>query len=120
MLPITTVSTSGNVSPSARTRTSRRVEQLLVERLPDGNVGIDEVASHLGMSRQTLFRRLRCEGTTFTSVLDELRQRMALQHLGAGKPVNETAYFLGFADPAAFSRAFRRWTGTSPRKRKLF
>ncbi len=53
---------------------------------------------------------------TFASVLDELRHRMAADYLGARKvSVNETAYLVGFSEPAAFSRAFKRWTGASPR-----
>ena len=68
------------------------------------------------MSRQTLYRQLRAEGTSFERVLDDLRCRMALDYLGAKRvSVNETAYLVGFSDPAAFSRAFKRWTGISPR-----
>jgi AraC-like DNA-binding protein len=41
---------------------------------------------------------------------------MALHYLGGKKAsVNQVAYLVGFAEPAAFSRAFKRWTGTSPR-----
>jgi AraC-like DNA-binding protein len=70
----------------------------------------------MGVSRQTLFRRLKREGVTFEKVLDGLRHRMALYYLGGRKvSVNETAYLVGFSDPAAFSRAFKRWTGVSPR-----
>jgi AraC-like DNA-binding protein len=69
------------------------------------------------MSRQTLYRRLKSEGVTFELVLDDLRRRMALDYLGARRvSVNETAYLVGFSDPAAFSRAFKRWTGHSPRQ----
>jgi len=95
-----------------------RVESLLMPILHTGNANMEAVAAKLGMSRQTLFRRLKAEGTTFEKVLDELRHRMALDYLGARKvSVNETAYLVGFSEPAAFSRAFKRWTGTSPRKR---
>jgi AraC-like DNA-binding protein len=49
-------------------------------------------------------------------VLDELRYRLAADYLGARKvSVNETAYLVGFSEPAAFSRAFKRWSGSSPR-----
>ena len=53
--------------------------------------------------------------TAFEQVLDELRCRLARDYLtGRRLSVNETAYLLGFSDPAAFSRAFKRWTGESP------
>lgn len=69
-----------------------------------------------GISLQTFFRKLKAEGVTFEQVLDGLRHQMALNYLKSGKvSVNETAYLVGFSDPASFSRAFKRWTGTSPR-----
>lgn len=97
-------------------RTMRgRVEALLMPILHTGDAGVARVAAELGISRQTLFRRLKAEGTSFEQLLDELRHRLALDYLGGGKvSVNETAYLVGFSDPAAFSRAFKRWTGTSP------
>jgi AraC-like DNA-binding protein len=99
------------------TKTMRgRVESLLMPILHTGNAEIGTIAAKLGMSRQTLFRRLKDEGTTFQKVLDDLRHRLALDYLGAKKvSVSETAYLVGFSDRAAFTRAFKRWTGTSPR-----
>jgi AraC-type DNA-binding domain-containing proteins len=92
------------------------VERLLMESLTGGDVSMDAIASKLGLSRQTLFRRLKAENTTFEKVLDQVRYRLALHHLDEGKKsVNQTAYLVGFSDPAAFSRAFKRWTGRSPR-----
>ena len=83
-----------------------------------GDAGKDAIAGRLGMSGDTLLRRLKAEGTTFEAVLDELRHKMALHYLDGRKvSVNETAYLVGFSEASAFSRAFKRWTGTSPRKR---
>lgn len=99
-----------NLEGTATTR--GRVESLLMPILHKGDAGMDAIAAKLGLSRQTLFRKLKAEGTSFAKVLDELRQRLALDYLGARKvSVNETAYLVGFSDPAAFSR----WTGKSPR-----
>jgi AraC-like DNA-binding protein len=93
-----------------------RVEALLMPGLHTGQASMDVIAGKLGISRQTLFRKLRAEGVTFEKVLDELRYRMAADYLGARKvSVNETAYLVGFSEPAAFSRAFKRWSGASPR-----
>ena len=76
---------------------------------------MDALASELGMSRQTLYRKLREEGTTFVELVDDLRRRMAADYLRARKvSVNETAYLVGFTEPSSFVRAFRRWTGMTP------
>jgi AraC-like DNA-binding protein len=93
-----------------------RVEGLLMPSLHTGGESVDMIAGQLGVSRQTLFRKLKAEGVTFEKVLDDLRRQLALHYLGDGKvSVNETAYLVGFSDRTAFSRAFKRWTGSSPR-----
>lgn len=95
--------------------TRGRVELQLMPVLHTGDISMDAVAAKMGVSRQTLFRRLKAEETTFEKVLDELRHRLALHYLSGKKAsVNETGYLVGFSDPAAFSRAFKRWTGKSP------
>ena len=97
--------------------TKSRVERMLIPILHTGDASVDTVARKLGLSRQTLFRRLKMEDSTFEKLLDELRQKMALHYLSGEKvSVNETAYLVGFSEPAAFSRAFKRWTGSSPRQ----
>ena len=92
-----------------------QVESRLMPILHTGEIGIDRIAAAMGVSRQTLYRRLRNEGVTFEQVLDALRHRLALDYLRGSKvAIAEIAYLVGFSDPAPFSRAFKRWTGKSP------
>ena len=102
------------------TSTTRgKVEALLMPILHTGEASMETVAAKLALSRKTLFRKLKAEGTTFEKILDALRQKMALEYLKGKKvSVNETAYLVGFSDATGFSRAFKRWTGTSPRARR--
>ena len=102
--------------PAARpSELQREVERLVEPMLETGDVRIDRVARELGLSRQTLYRRLKAEGVTFEQIVDRLRRRLALRFVREQRlPVKEAAWRLGFSDPAAFSRAFKRWTGSSP------
>lgn len=105
-----------SVGDRSRTRCFKReVEDVLGPMLAQGEVGIDRVAQALGMSRQTLYRRLKSEGVTFEEILEAKRRQLAIRYLGMEKvSVKAAAYRLGFSEPAAFSRAFKRWTGVSP------
>jgi AraC-like DNA-binding protein len=92
-----------------------RIEAAILPDLHAGSLSMDKLARDLGMSRQTLYRRLKAEGVTFAEIHDDLRRRMALDYLTARKvSVNEAAYLLGFSEASSFVRAFRRWTGQSP------
>ena len=92
-----------------------KVEAALIGLLHTGNLGMAHIGQQLGLSPTTLYRKLKAEGATYDGLVDQLRHRMALHYL-AGKraSVSEIAYLVGFSDPASFSRAFKRWTGTSP------
>ncbi len=95
----------------------REIEQRIEPMLERGPVRIEAVARALGCSRQTLYRRLKEEGVTFAELLDALRRRLGLHYVRErGMSVKEAAYRLGFSEPAAFSRAYKRWTGSSPRR----
>ena len=103
------------VPPEASFR--REVERRIEPLLASGPVRLETVARALGCSRQTLYRRLKAEGVTFEQVLDSLRRRLALRLIREpGLSVKAIAYRLGFSEPAAFSRAFKRWTGQTPRR----
>jgi AraC-like DNA-binding protein len=100
----------------AAVTTRGRVESAIMPVLHTGEANMAWVAGQLALSRQTLARRLKSEETTFEKLIDDLRHRLALAYLGDSKvSVHQCAYLVGFSDPAAFSRAFKRWTGTSPR-----
>lgn len=77
---------------------------------------LQTIAGTLHLSPRTLRRRLEAEGLTFTSLVDDERKLRALLLLRArGLSVGQVSQRLGFSDVANFSRAFRRWTGTTPR-----
>jgi AraC-like DNA-binding protein len=99
--------------------TRSEVERHIVPVLHSGNVSMDDIARRMGVARQTLYRRLKAEGVTFETVLDELRRRLAIDYLASRRAsVSEAAYLVGYSDPSAFSRAFKRWTGKSPNAAK--
>lgn len=91
------------------------VRQRITRELGSGNPGAEAVADSLGVNVRTLRRRLRDEGTSHQSVLDEVRAELASGMLEEpGLSVNEIAFLLGFSDASAFHKALRRWTGRAP------
>jgi AraC-like DNA-binding protein len=93
----------------------RAVEEIVQSELASAAVSMDHVAARLGISRQTLYRQLKLEGTTFEEVLNRVRRDAACNLLREGASVPDIALRLGFSDRSAFSRAYKRWTGRSPR-----
>ena len=93
-----------------------RVEAILSPRLHSQLPELDEVAARLGMAGWTLRRRLKAEaGTRFQDIIDEIRRDLALSYIrDTETALGEIAFLLGFSSPAAFQRAFKRWTGTAP------
>ena len=73
------------------------------------------LAKRLGLSERTLFRRLADEGVTFQSLRDAACRTTAFELLAhTERRAVDVASVLGYSDPAAFTRAFRRWSGTTP------
>ncbi len=73
------------------------------------------IARGLGLSTRSLQRQLAAEGVTFRDLLDDSRRTQAQAGLADPRhTVGEVAFSLGFNDPSAFIRAFRRWTGDTP------
>ena len=73
------------------------------------------VADDRHVTERTLRRQLAAEGTSYRALLDEVREALARELLvSAGLSVEQTARRVGFAEPASFVHAFRRWTGMTP------
>jgi len=94
-----------------------QVENAMMPLLPHGSVRAGEIAKSLGVSQRTLARRLAVEGVTFSEVLEGLRSDLARQYLSDGKvTVSQVAWLLGYQEISAFTHAFKRWTGKTPRE----
>jgi AraC-like DNA-binding protein len=92
-----------------------RVRAIIAEELARGVPEIDAVASRLGTSGRTLRRRLEQHDTTFRDIVDATRAELARAYVADRRmPLAEVAFVLGFSEPSAFHRAFKRWTGTTP------
>ncbi|MCT2388128.1 AraC-like transcriptional regulator QhpR [Erwinia pyrifoliae] len=87
------------------------------QSLLQGEPLLEEVADNMGLSSWSLQRRLREEGLSFTTLVDNVRCEMAKHYLQQHQlPISEMALLLGYSEVSAFSRAFRRWFGISPRQ----
>jgi AraC-like DNA-binding protein len=93
-----------------------QVENAMVPLLPHGTVRAGEIARNLGVSQRSLARRLAAEGATFSDVLEDLRGDLARQYLtDQGLSISQVAWLLGYQEISAFTHAFKRWTGKTPR-----
>jgi AraC-like DNA-binding protein len=96
------------------------LENEIVPLLPHGKAQAPAIARKLGMSQRTLARRLASEGLSFTAVLDELRRDLAKHYLSeAGVPITTIAWLLGYQEVSAFTHAFKRWTGKTPKQTRM-
>lgn len=92
---------------------SGKVRQRIQSELHLG-LRIDRICESLHVSRPTLYRRLKREGTCFTELVETVRKDMAYKQIRQGLPVASVSDGLGFKDVSTFHRAFRRWFNQSP------
>lgn len=99
---------------------TERVRSALFDALPSGVVGLEEVSRRLATSVRTLQRQIEAEGSSFQHILKETRERLARHYLeSTTMTAAEIALLLGYDDPNSFSRAFKAWTGATPRAVRL-
>jgi AraC-like DNA-binding protein len=92
---------------------------IVADRLGSGRLSLREVARQMGVSERTLRRRLSDAGTSFSALVSRKRIDLASNWLtGTDFDLKHISFLLGYSEPAAFSRAFKRWTGDSPGRRR--
>ncbi|MBA3452865.1 MAG: AraC family transcriptional regulator ligand-binding domain-containing protein [Deltaproteobacteria bacterium] len=116
--PITSAALEIKVAELAAATPSRspfldRVRRAAVANLEQAT-SLTAVARSLGISSRTLRRHLEQEATTLRALVDDVRRERADELLAAGTSIKEIAFALGFSEPSAFSRAYKRWTGRAP------
>lgn len=95
-----------------------QVKRALSQALSNDDAQLSGVAKRLGMTARSLQRRLQDEGVSFQTLRDETRRTLADRYLGEGLSLAEISFLLGFSEPSAFFRAFKRWTGLTPIERR--
>jgi AraC-like DNA-binding protein len=96
------------------------LQKRLKSQLSDGFPVIEDAAKTLHMTKRTLMRKLKDEGTSYQQIKDLVRRDRAIYLLTQhSMPLGDIAEAVGFSDPAVFARAFKGWTGVSPREYRL-
>lgn len=134
LYPLALFSMPVRISPSLRERLSaqwrglaqrsdfapslaQQVERAIVALLPTGDCSLEQVARLLELAPRTLQQRLTRDALSFGLLLRQVRERLAREHLRySDVEITALALNLGFGELAVFSRAFKSWTGYSPRQ----
>lgn len=93
------------------------IRRIVSQELQGGDSSLTAIAKRLGYAPRTLQRKLQESGTSYYTLLDEMRRELSIYYLQEKHiAISEVAFLLGFSETSAFHRAFRRWTGVSPRE----
>lgn len=96
-------------------KVSDRIGSYLLANANLGIPSLEAIAANFNTSPRSLQRKLQEEGLTYQQMADSIRKSLAIHFLDSGQhPLKEVSYMLGYNELSAFSRAFKRWTGTTP------
>ena len=94
-----------------------QVRSIIASEFRGGDPSLERVADQLGLTPRTLQRKLHELGTSHNELLDQMRRRLAMRYLREREmAICEVAYLLGFSESSSFHRAFKRWTGVTPKE----
>lgn len=106
-----------NLNTFANQNLTDRIRNLIRVKLVDGYPSLEMIADNLHMSTSAIQRNLAWEGLSYTDLVEETRKSLSEMYFKQRNlSLSEIAYLLGYSELSAFSRAFRRWTGYSPRE----
>jgi AraC-like DNA-binding protein len=95
---------------------ARTVTKIILSKLDDEKLSIKKVAREMSVSVRTLQNRLKEEGVVFSELLTDTRQKLAKKYLLEDYSVEQITYLLGFSEPSVFRKAFKKWSGVTPRQ----
>lgn len=96
------------------------VRKAIGESVGEANPTLGRMARKLATSPRTLERRLKEQGVIYRELVDDTRRRFALEYLkDRSRTLTEVAFLLGYSEVSAFSRAFKRWTGSTPLEHRV-
>lgn len=105
------------IQPGTPRTMAEQIKDHLLKELPDGCPNLEDTSEALGVPAWTIQRRLADMGLTFKELVEDTRRQLAEAYLKQPHlPLTEIAFLLGYSELSAFSRAFHRWTGLSPRE----
>jgi AraC-like DNA-binding protein len=99
-----------------RDETTQAVTKIVLSKLDDEALTIDKVAKEMTVSVRTLQNRLEAEGVVFSDLLKDIREKLAKKYLHENYSVEQITYLLGFSEPSTFRKAFKKWSGVTPRE----
>jgi len=96
--------------------TQEKVKKRIEERIKSSEpVSAELISASLGMSRQTLYRKLKEESSDFKTLFDQIRKEEAAKQLDRGVSLSSLSLHLGFKETSGFYKAYKRWFGHSPK-----
>ena len=116
MYPNTSDTWSQTIPSLCEFSRQHQINKMLTEYLDQYRMHIDHAANSMGIGRRTLQRYLAHQGTDCRGLVERFRCREAIRLLTESDiQLVELAHRIGYTDQANFGRAFRKWTGMSPR-----
>ncbi len=95
---------------------TRAVTRIILARLDDETLSIEKIAKEMSVSVRTLQKHLEEEGVIFSDLLQDIRKKLAKKYLRENYSVEQITYLLGFSEPSVFRKAFKKWSGVTPRE----